>query len=214
MGRKKGKYRKPTPQPAPLPTQNKPEWSAFKTFLLSIISALLIIVFAFLPYNRSWLIKRIYKYHQDFPEEIQNMDPDYRKSRKWGGEFNVAKALQGILDSTSVFLIPPQTYLIDNMFNEKNRQFHIWTYPSLLYYYVDDINLVDLRSPDSLVKRTTHTIWIRDQNGTKDVVISQMTSEEMLEPVLKEFRKYDLRVLFDPASAEKWLKANKNDSDR
>ena len=100
------------------------------------------------------------------------------------------------------------------MFSDKNKQFHIWTYPSLLYYHVDHIRLVDLNAPDSVLETATHTVWVRDQNGTKDMVVSLLQSKGRRDQVLAEFRKYELQVIFDPTSAQKWIDSRQNAGSR
>jgi len=211
VSRKKTKYQKSRAQPtAKSAPTTKPQWSGFKTFFLSILSGLLIAIIFLLPHNRNWLKNKISKNYRDFKEQVQNMDLDYRKGHKWGGEYTVAKILNEVLDSTTILLVPPQTYLIEHMFNDKNTQFHIWTYPSLLYYQVDYINLVDLHSPDSLLEKATHTVWVRELNGTNEMVVDVLSTNPSLDEVLKVFRKYKLQVLFDPMSAQAWLDSRKD----
>ena len=210
MARPRRKDRISQTQPVVESKGSQPEWGAFKTLVLTIVSGLLIVGFCFLPLNRTWLTNRIYRFYTDFKLEVKNTDLDHRKLQRWGGDHNVTNALNEALDSTSVFLIPPQTYLVRQMLRDNYTQFHIWTYPSLLYYYVDHINLVDLHSPDSLLEKATHTAWVRDLDETRDLVITQLSTKQRLDYVLNEFRKHELKVLFDPVSAQTWLNSSKD----
>ena len=176
---------------------------ALKQVILSLFSIALIVSFFSLPLNSEWVASRIIPYLANIPDELQHLDLHERKRRRWGYGYPMTNFLKEYMDSSSVFLIPPQTYFVEKTFRPDHRQQHRWLYPSLLYYYYEDLKMVDMRSSDSLLATATHSLYIDDQGVIR---IQEIPNDRIRSELLSLFRTYELKNFHTPEQAETWLK--------
>ena len=173
--------------------------------LLFIISAILTYLLLTLPKNKAWVQGRMIPYGKAISAQSKHLSNlERRKMERWGFGYHMCNFIDKNTDSSSVFLIPPAAYLIKNAWNPKQAPDHLWLYPSLLYYHIEGLKMVDMT--DSIDKKSTatHTLWVNEGN----IMLLNITNEAMLNNVLTEFDKYPVKTFWGIQEALKWRNQN------
>gem|GEM_PF-6746519 len=172
--------------------------------VLILASILLTYAFAELPRNKMWVEGRIIPYIKMIPTEWEMRDVETRKRYRYGYEYNIKTFLEQHLDSTSVFLIPPQTYMVSKMFTNRNQETHLWVYPSLLYYHNLYLKTADMGSTEEELAKATHTFLVGPDGNLSLLELNDANRKQ----VTDEFSQYELKTFFHAYQVSDWLKEN------
>lgn len=232
MKKKPAKKAPQKPEPSPTATGKAKSGGSLskQLILLAITSLVLYFYFWQLPKHRIWLDKdykkkvtlpdgrsgmrqdgRIEKYYilfngdesKGFKGQKDTWDIETRKMQRWRQDYQMCQFLKKNLGNNGVFLIPPQTYLLEKLYDPQKPDVYMWLYPSLLYYRIPGIHLVDMSNPDSLLEKATHTLYV--YNGQLQML--PLTSDTMRQQVINEFKQYPINKIFWRANeVNDWMK--------
>lgn len=156
-----------------------------KQILLFFTAILLVAVFFMLPRNRTWMVNRAFVYWRDFTIQKKHLDPDYRKTKRYGSDYIYSKQIadyfgrKGISEKVLV-LLPPSAY-----FKNKGLNYHV-PEPAVFYYYTGVktvwVNSVDAAKAD----------WVVSFNGI--IRIDSVQNKRMIQDTIASYKKYPVAL--------------------
>ncbi len=175
-------------------------------FVYLTVSCLFVLLFLWLPENKSWLDTTIHSFYQQRQNLGKRTDIESRKRAGYGAAYTYTNLIRQRCKPTNYLLIPPQRYLIRKAYRQGAATGYAWIYPSVLYYHLGkSVHFLEMTNPDSLIRRATYTFWASKNQLTLLPITAQNRAL-----VLAEFRKYDPYFFaYTPQPARAYYKTSK-----
>lgn len=177
--------------------------NGFKVFLLHIISIVALFIFANLPMNQKWLKGRIQKYLSNIPKQLNQLDFETRKKKKWGYDYAIMKFIKKKMTLSDTLLVPPSPYLVEKTFHKTKSQ-HFWVKPRVFYYHSNGIFNVDIENADSTLQKATHAIYVN--NKKNNIRLIKIKNPVIRKKLLNTFNQYEIRTFWSKREAYKYYK--------
>ena len=166
----------PIKQPAPAAT------SAFKGFILLVLSVIALVIFFGLEPNKLWFNERIMSYWEDYKEQKLNLDPEERKLARFQTDYLFAKDVTAFFEKRGsadkvLVLLPPTDY-----FTAHGLNIHV-VEPTVFYY------LTGLKTIWPYHEKATKANWMITANNGR-LVFDSVISQQALLDTIAAFKKY------------------------
>lgn len=161
--------------------------------ILACLSIILPIIFFMLPATSNWLNSRPLQYIKAFDTQKERMDITLRKRERHGTTFMIADYVCNNIPKGSWFLMPPQPYYIDQVYDYKNpsnirETYHHISLLKVFNFHCQDVNLLTMEMDDSEISKAEYTISL---NRKGNIGVVKIDSPQRLEMVKKSFT-YDV----------------------
>lgn len=203
---------KPAPQPAQAPKSDPTKFERTPTgqpdFLRSLVLTaglgFVLIVFFNVQFYKTWLREkdpakngRVARYWEEMKKQKSSDPIDERMSARYGVNYEVGKYLKQVLKPGDTLLIPPQAYLLENLFSEQNPTVHSWVHPCYIYYHAGRIPTLwhNDSSTYADLARATHTFYL-DSRGNLGIV--QLSDSTIKRQIITEFLTYPYMLCYQP----------------
>ena len=151
----------------------------YKTVLLFLFSAMVIMGLYSLPAYNTWMENKIFTI-SNLSEQMEHLDIEERRESRYGYSYMVFKDVASkIGKNNATLLIPPQKYLDANAVKVSEVE------PSLFYYYTG-VNAVTVTSPKVL---TANWALISDKRGQISLIpLNDRRTTDSLVTYLKQYQ--------------------------
>ena len=170
----------PIKQPAPAAT------SAFKGFILLVISIIALVIFFGLEPNKFWFNERIMSYWEDYKEQKLNLDLEERKLARYQTDYLFAKNVTGFFEKRGnannvLVLLPPTDY-----FKAHGLEIHV-PEPAVFYYFTS-LKTIWANSPEA-----SRANWVITSNDGR-LFFDSVTNKQALLDTIAAFNKYKISL--------------------
>jgi hypothetical protein len=209
-------------QPAPKAAQppKEPKISTGKadlgrSFALTAVMAVVLIAFFNVPFYKTWLLEkspekngRVARYREEMKKQKSSDPIEARKEARYGVNYSVAKYLIETLKKGDTLLIPPQQYLLENLFSEQNPTAHSWVHPCYIYYHAGRIPTVWVKDSINVkpLYSATHTFYI-DPTGNLGMI--SLRDSATKRQIIEQFRHYPLSYSYQVGDVLALVRAGK-----
>jgi hypothetical protein len=170
----------PIKQPAPAAT------SAFKGFILLVISVIALVIFFGLEPNKLWFNQRIMSYWEDYKEQKLNLDLEERKLARYQTDYLFAQNVTGFFEKRGtankvLVLLPPTDY-----FKAHGLDIHV-PEPAVFYYFTG-LKTIWANSPEA-----SKANWVISANNGRLFFDSVINKQTLLDTIAA-FNKYKISL--------------------
>ena len=178
-----------TPSPAAIPPIKQPApgaTTAFKEFILLVISIIALVIFFGLEPNKLWFNERIMSYWEDYKEQKLNLDLEERKLARYQTDYLFARNVTGFFEKRGnankvLVLLPPTDY-----FKANGLEIHV-PEPAVFYYFTG-LKTIWANSPEAAKAN-----WVISSNNGR-LFFDSVTNKQALLDTIAAFNKYKISL--------------------
>jgi hypothetical protein len=181
-----------------------------KTVILLTINLIGLGIIFILPKNTSFIQFKVNSFYSTKARLGSEADSLTRYKLTYAKESAIIHLLDSVLHEDDIFLLPPQYYLVENVYQIKgSADPYTWTYPSKFKNLaMNKINFVEITYPDSLLQKATHTFLANRKKGLQLVNLNDYSPAKK-EAIIQNLRTYQPFGFFIPQTAVDYLKQRK-----
>jgi len=181
--------------------------STSRNIILLVLNLIGIAVIFILPKNTSFIKFKVQGFYATKAAIGYNTDSTARYHLIYNKEAAMVHLLDSVLTDDDVFLLPPQYYLVENVYKTSPATDpYTWTYPSKFKNLVmNKFNFVEITAPDSLLTKATHTFLADKKRGLRLVNLNDYSATQK-EAIINHLKIYKPFGFFIPQTAIDYLK--------